>query len=183
MTAFATNRPPMNSNPSSWSSKTPRGYASGYQQQFDPQQMKLFSEMFSHVDPNSFLSKIAGGDQQAFDEMEAPAWRNFNQAQGQLASRFSGMGMGGQKSSAFKNTMGQLGSDFAQDLQSKRMQYRQQAIKDLMGLSSDLLGQRPYEQFMAEKGPSNFEKFLNYAAPMAQSAAKGAAMAATGGIG
>ena len=167
------------SNPKAWSSKTPRGYQTGFLQQFSPEQMQLFQQMFGQVGPESFLSKLAAGGDENFEEMEAPAWRNFNQAQGQIASRFSGMGGGQgqrmlstQKSSGFRNTMGQLGSEFAQDLASKRMGLQQQAVKDLMGLSSDLLGQRPYDQFMAQKGPSNIERFMNIYAPMAQGAMK-----------
>lgn len=160
-------------SPKDYAYKAPRGFSRGYLQQFSPEQMKLFQQLFSNVSPDSFLGKIAGGDEAAFEQMEQPAWRDFARSQGQIASRFSGMGMGAQKSSGFRNTMGQLGADFAQDLQARRMQYRQQAIKDLMGLSSELLGQRPYEQFMAQKGPSNFEKFLNYAAPMAQAGVRG----------
>ncbi len=154
-------------SPKDYDYKAPRGFSRGYVQQFSPQQMELFSQMFSQLGPDSFLGKIAGGDESAFEQMEAPAWRDLSRAQGQMASRFSGMGMGAQKSSGFRNQMGQLGSNFAQDLQSKRMQYRQQAINDLMGMGNQLLGQRPYEQFMAQRGPSGFEKFLNYATPIA----------------
>lgn len=169
------------SNPRAWSSKVPQGYSQGYQQQFTPEQMKLFSGAFKNVGEDSYLGKIAAGDMSSFEEMEKPAWRDFNQAQGQLASRFSGMGgMGAQKSSGFRNSAGQLGSDFAQDLQSKRVQYRQQAIKDLMGLSNELLGQRPYDQFVAEKGPSKLERFMNIASPIIQKGI-GAATQAYGG--
>ena len=158
------------SSPRTWNNKTPRGYSQGYQQQMTPEQMNLLQQNIQMMGPDSYLAKIAGGDQSMFEEMEAPAWAQFQQAQGQMASRFSGMGgMGAQKSSGFRNSMGQLGSDFAQQLQSKRMDYRNQAIKDLMGYSSDLLGQRPYEQYVAEKGPSKFERAMNIATPLIQS--------------
>jgi len=153
--------------------KAPKGYSRGFMQQFTPQQMQLFSQLFSQVGGDSFLGKIAGGDEQAFEQMEAPAWRDLSRAQGQAASRFSGMGMGAQKSSAFRNSMGQMSSNFAQDLQSKRMQYRQQAINDLMGLSNSLLGQRPYEQFMAEKPASGLYGFASAAAPIAGAFTRG----------
>ncbi len=131
--------------------KIPSGYKAGQLQQFTPEQMDLFKSMFSHLGPDSYLSRLAGGDQGLFAEMEAPALRQFSGIQGNIASRFSGMGMGGRKSSGFQNTMNQASSDFAQDLQSRRQGLQQQAIKDLMGLSSDLLGQRPYERFLVEK--------------------------------
>lgn len=131
----------------------PKGYKMGQVQNFDKRQMGLYKQSFGQVAPNSYLSRLAGGDQSMYDEMEAPALRQFAGMQGNMASRFSGMGMGGRHSSGFQNTMNQAGSDFAQDLAAKRMDYRRQAIQDLMGFSSDLLGQRPSERFMVEKAP------------------------------
>jgi len=129
----------------------PKGFNKGQMQQFTPEQMQLFQSMFSHLQPGSFLSRLAGGEEGMFDEMEAPAMRQFSGMQGNLASRFSGMGSGARNSSGFQNTMNQASSDFAQDLQSKRMGLQRQAIEDLMGMSSDLLGQRPYEKFLTQK--------------------------------
>ncbi len=131
--------------------KIPAGYKAGQLQQFTPEQMQLFQQLFSNVGPGSYLSRLAGGDQGMFDEMEAPALRQFNEIQGGIASRFSGMGMGARKSSGFQNTINQKASDFAQDLQSRRQGLQQQAIKDLMGLSNNLLDQRPYNNFLIEK--------------------------------
>jgi len=131
--------------------KTPSGYKQGQMQQFTPEQMQLFQQMFSHVGPDSYLSKLAQGDEGLFNQMEAPAMKQFSGLQGNIASRFSGMGGGARRSSGFQNTMYQAGSDFAQDLASRRQTMQQQAIKDLMGMSGELLGQRPYEQFLVEK--------------------------------
>lgn len=131
--------------------KIPKGYSAGQLQQFTPEQMKLMEQMFSHVGPDSYLSRLAGGDQSFFEEMEKPAWRQFQQTQGDISSRFSGMGLGGRHGSGFQNQMTQAGSDFAQDLQSRRQQMQMQAIKELMGLSNDLLDQRPQKRFFTEK--------------------------------
>jgi hypothetical protein len=92
----------------------PKGYKQGQMQQFTPEQMQLFQQMFAQVSPDSYLSKLAGGDESLFQEMEAPAMRQFQGLQGDLASQ-------------------------------------KQAIMDLMGLSENLLGQRPYEQFLQQK--------------------------------
>lgn len=129
----------------------PKGYRMGQVQQFTPEQMQLFGQMFGHAGQGSFLSRLASGDQSQFDELEAPAMRQFQGLQGQLASRFSGFGMGGRRSSGFQNTMNQATSDFAQDLQSQRLGLQRQAILDLQGLSSSLLGQRPYERQLIKK--------------------------------
>lgn len=135
--------------------KTPSGYKLGQTQQFTPDQMELFQQMFGQVGPESFLSKIAGGDEAAFGELEAPALKQFSGIQGGIASRFSGMGSGGRKSSGFQNTINQAGSDFASQLQSQRMGLRSQALKDLMGYSNKLLGQKPYENELIKKDQSS----------------------------
>lgn len=143
--------------------KTPSGYRAGQMQNFTPEQMQLFQQMFSQTSPESFTSRLAGGDQSQFEQMEAPAMRQFNEMQGGLASRFSGMGAGARKSSGFQNTSTAATSNFAQDLQSKRQELQRQAIQDLMGMSNTLMGQRPYDQFMVgkkKKEPSGFGGIL-----------------------
>lgn len=150
-------------------SKDPSGFKSGYLQQYTPEQMQLYQQQFGNVGPDSYLNRLAGGDEDAFSEMEAPAWKNLARAQGQLGSRYSGMGTGAQKSSGFRNEQGQLGSDFAQQLASRRLDYRRQAQQDLHSMTQDLLGQRPYERYLVEKGPSSTEKAFNMFGPLAQS--------------
>jgi len=127
--------------------KAPKGYNKF--QQFTPEQMELFQQLFSHIAPGSYLSKLAGGDEDIFNEVEAPALRQFSALQGNIASNFSGAGMGARRSSGFQNTMNQAGSEFAQGLQSQRQQLQRQALMDMMGISNSLLGQQPYG--LAEK--------------------------------
>ena len=140
--------------------KTPRGYESGSIQNFTPDQMKLFQDLFSQVGPGSYTSRLAGGDESLFNQMEAPAMRQFSQLQGQNASRFSGMGLGARKGSGFQNFQNQATSDFAQDLQSRRQELQRQAIQDLMGMSRDLLGQRPYENYLVPKQKPWWQELL-----------------------
>lgn len=144
-------------------SQIPKGYKQGQLQQFTPEQMQLFQSLFSHAMPGSYLSKLAGGDQSIFNEIEAPAMRQFQGLQGNIASRFSGMGLGGRHNSGFQNTMNQAASDFAQGLQSQRQSLQRQAIMDLLGLSESLLGQRPYENFLVKKDrkPSFLDNLLS----------------------
>jgi hypothetical protein len=138
----------------------PKGYNMGSIQNYSPEQMNLFRSLFSNVGPDSYLSKLAGGDEETFSQMEAPALRQFSGIQGNLASRFSGMGTGARKSSGFQNTINQAGSDFAQDLQSRRQGLQSQAIKDLMSMSGELLNQRPQENFLTPKPPSFLQTLL-----------------------
>lgn len=133
---------------------TPKGFRKGQLAQFTPEQMQLFRQLFSHVGPQSFLSRLSGGEEGAFTESEAPAWRQFAEAQGQLGSRFSQLApgaMSAQRGSGFQNQAGQLGSDFAMNLASKRQDLQRQALMDLLGISHTLLGERPFERALFEK--------------------------------
>lgn len=143
----------------------PKGHKLGQLQQFTPEQMQLFQQLFSQVSPGSFTSRLAGGDQSAFGELEAPALKQFGELQGNIASRFSGMGAGARRSSGFQNTMGQASSDFAQQLQAQRMGIQRQALQDLMGMSQALLGQRPFESFLTEKPQSFWKQLLGGLSP------------------
>lgn len=151
------------------------GYKQGQMQQFTPEQMDLYKQMFSHLGPDSYTARLAGGDQSLFDEMEAPGLRQFNELQGGIASRFSGMGAGARKSSGFQNTTTAAAQDFAGQLQANRQQMQQQAIKDLMGMSNDLLNQRPYENYRVEprEKKSGWQQFAAGALPLAGAAAGG----------
>lgn len=151
-------------NPGMGGNKIPSGYNMGRVRNFNPQQMQLFKQLFSNVSPDSYLSRLSGGDQSMFGEMEAPAMRQFSQLQGQVGSRFSNMGLGGRQSTGFQNTMNQATSEFAQDLQSRRQELQRQALMDLMGISESLLGQRPYDNFLApkpQKSGSFFENLMS----------------------
>ena len=129
----------------------PSGYRKGTLNNFDTQQTGLYNQLYQHVGPDSYLNKLASGDQSTFEQMEAPAWRDFATAQGDVASRFSGMGTGARNSSGFQNTMSSASSNFAQELQANRQNLQRQALQDLRGMSMELLNQRPQQNFIYEK--------------------------------
>jgi len=151
----------------------PRGYRLGKIQQFSPEQVELFSQLFSHVGPQSYLSRLSRGEEGLPDEEQA--WRDYQGSIGGLASRFSGMGTGLQKSSGFQNTMSQSAQDFALGLKSQRQQLQREALQELFGLSEALLGQRPSEQFLVQKSPKtpSFLKQLGLGAASGLSHAAG----------
>lgn len=136
------------------------GYNEARIQNFTPEQMQLFQQAFSQLGPESYLSKLAAGDESLFGQLEAPALRNFGALQGNIASRFSGMGSGARRSSGFQNTMGNAASELSERLASNRMNLQQQAIKDLMGMSSSLLQQRPYENFLIPQQKPFWQELL-----------------------
>ena len=117
----------------------------GYKQvsTYTPEQTQLFQRLFGMIGPDSNTAKLAGGDQSQFEQLEAPALKQFNQLQGNLASRFSGMGSGARHSSGFQNAANQATQDFAGQLQSRRMDISRQAMQDLRGMAGELLGAQP----------------------------------------
>jgi hypothetical protein len=131
--------------------KIPSGYKQYSLNNYTPEQDQLFNQGLDDVGPDSYLYKLAHGDQSAYDEMEAPAMRQFQQFQGQNSARFNSFGHGATKGTDFQNFQNQATSDFAQDLASKRSELRRQAIQDLRGMTQDLLGNRPYEKGLVQK--------------------------------
>lgn len=146
--------------------KLPSGYTTGRLQQFTPEQMQMFQQMISGLQPGlegglEHLSSLAsGGTPEMWEQLEAPAMRQFQGLQGQMASRFSGMGTGARRSSGFGNAMSSASSELAEKLQSNRMGLQNNAIQQLMQMSQDLLGQRPHEQFLTKKKPKFWEALL-----------------------
>jgi hypothetical protein len=151
--------------------KIPKGYGLGRLQQFTPEQLRLFQSLFSQIGPESFLSQIAGGSPEAFAELERPALQQFTGELGNIASKFSGFGMGARRSSGFGHEATGAASDFAQKLQAQRMGLQRQALGDLFSMSNMLLGQRPYEQFLAEK-PDFLSQLLGTGGQLAEMFAK-----------
>lgn len=156
----------------------PAGYQQGQLSNFTPEMMELFQRLFGNVSPDSYTGRLAQGDESLFNEIEAPALRQFSGLQGNIASRFSAGG-GGQgalssrRSSGFQNTSNQAASNFAQELQARRQELQRNAIRDMHGMSIDLLGQRPYENYLLPKEPSFFEKLIGGLFPGAGAAIGG----------
>jgi hypothetical protein len=141
-------------------------------QQFTPEQMGLFQSLFSQVGPGSSLSKMAAGDESSFQPMEDRAMRDFQEFQGQTASRFSGLAPGAMSArggSGFQNTQTQGSMDFASRLAEQRQSLQRQALGDLLGISESLLQQRPYENFLIKRQPKQnfFSKLFGGLAPAA----------------
>ena len=142
-------------------SGSPKGYTELTRQNYTPEQTKLFGELFAHLNADSPTARMASGDQAAFDEIEAPAKRQFGELQGDIASRFSGQGMGARRGSGSNIAQNTAASNFAQDLQANRQKLMRQATQDLMGNASMLLGQRPFEtEFQKDEEGGSTSDFI-----------------------
>lgn len=133
--------------------KIPEGYQTGKLSNWEPWQQDVAQQLRSNIGPNSLTQRLASGDQSQFEQMEAPAWRQFNEASAQNASRFSGMGIGARGGSGFKNSQSAAAGNFAQDLQAKRLELQRQAVNDIMGYGNQLLSQKPYENYLIKEQP------------------------------
>ena len=117
---------------------------------FSPKQMKLFRQLLGGVNQGGGLqsglgrlNRLAGGSQEEMAAQEAPAYADFQKSLGQIGSRFAGFGAQG--SSAFQNATSGAAQSLAENLQQQRMGIQDSALERLLGLSSNLLGQRPYD--------------------------------------
>ncbi len=146
--------------PNQWKEKIPQGYQKSKLQQFTPEQIQLLEQMIGHLGPEGWLSKLASGDESAFEEIEAPQKRQFSDTIAGIGSRYSGMGMGGQKSSGFQNEQTSAAQNFSQQLGAQRQGLKSQALKDLMGFSNQLMGQKPFDVSLSEKPQSFLQQLL-----------------------
>lgn len=124
-------------------------YKSHAMAQMGPQQMGLLQQLLAQNQPGAaqgtgFLSQLAGGDEGAFQQAEAPAYSAFQRMINQIGTRFSGSG--NRDSSAYDQAVTGAAGEMSQGLQSQRLGLQLGAIEQLLGQSDRLLGQRPYEQ-------------------------------------
>lgn len=130
---------------------TPEGYQNYKLNNFTPEMQKLFQQLISQIGPGAgkglgFLSQLAGGEESAFEGLEAPAYASFNKTLGQIGSRYAGAGA--QDSSSFQNSIAGAGQNLAQNLQSQRTGLQLGALQQLLGQSNQLLGMRPFENVL-----------------------------------
>jgi hypothetical protein len=116
---------------------------------FSPQQMKLFRKLLGNINNGGGLEaglgrlgRLAAGSQEGFEELEKPAYADFQKQLGQIGTRFSGLGAQG--SSAFQNATSGAATDLTERLQAARMGIQNNALQALLGQSNQLLGQRPF---------------------------------------
>jgi hypothetical protein len=117
---------------------------------FTPQQMKLFRKLLGNINNSGGLEAgigrlghLAAGSQEGFEELEKPAYSDFQKQLGQIGTRFSGLGAQG--SSAFQNATSGAATDLTERLQAQRMAIQNNALNALLGQSNALLGQRAFD--------------------------------------
>lgn len=155
-----------------------KGAGTGYRQVTSPtrspEQMDLFRQLLSGSGGNiqSILQQLqglsGGGDEDYWQQLEAPAMRQFGKLQGDVASRFSGMGTGARKSSGFQNALAGASTDLSERLQAQRLGLQGQARNQLLDLYGSLLGQNMFQTNFVpnqQKSPSFLKQILGSLAP------------------
>jgi len=132
------------------------GYNQVQTPRLDPQQQQLFSQAFGAISPSiggafGQLGQLAGGNAGAYEELEAPAFRNLQRGLGATASRFSGMGTGARRSGGFARETGDQSRQLAENLQGQRLGLQQGFMNQLMSLYSSLLGTETHENSLIQK--------------------------------
>lgn len=151
--------------------KTPSGYKFLSLPSMTPEQMSLFRERIGQSgryggQAVDYLGRLAAGDEGAYEQMEAPALRTYQQRLiPELAERFQQGGM--LKSSAFAGAASEGAADLAERLAAQRAGIQQRSVESLLGLESSLLGARPYESFLQPKKKKWWESLLEGIAPAA----------------
>jgi len=147
-------------------SSVPKGYQSFSIPNKSSQQMDLFNSGASTLQQGfpqmlqQMMQMAQGGTPEQWEQLEAPAMRQFGQLQGSMASRFSGMGSGGRHSSGFQNSMSGAGADLAERLQSNRLGLQNQATSQLMQLYENLMGQDMQKTGLVKKQKPWWQDFL-----------------------
>jgi hypothetical protein len=113
------------------------------------------------------MGKLAQGDESYFQQLEQPAYSAFQQGMGQMGSRFSQMGMGAQQSSGFNLAGSSAAQGLGEQLQSQRLGLQQQAMRDLMGMSQNLLGQQTMQYGLQKKQDPSWMGWLGAGLPIA----------------
>lgn len=151
----------------------PTGNITGYNVKnvpnFNPQMMQIFEKLMSSLQSGGgleggvdFLSRLAGGEEGAFEQAEAPAYSSFNKMLGQVGSRYSQLGA--RDSSSFQQAVSGGAAQLGENLGAKRLDIQSSAIDRLLGLSQNLLGQRPTENILEPK--PDFMKLIGQVLPI-----------------
>lgn len=135
--------------------KKPSGYDIVSLPNMTPEQMARFRERMGQTGRYSggavdYLGRLAGGDEEAYGALAAPAIRDYEQKiLPGLAERFQGGGM--MRSSAFANAATEEGASLAEKLAAQRAGIQQQSINSLLGLEQQYMGMSPYENVLSPK--------------------------------
>jgi hypothetical protein len=138
-------------------SSSPTSNISGYLTRsggnYSPQLKQLFSQLLGGLQGGrgigqglNQLSGLAGGNEEAFNQLEAPTYTAFDKLLGQIGARFAGYGSGALNSSAFQNATSGAAGELAQNLGAQRMGIQQNALDRLLSLSDTLLSKAPKQK-------------------------------------
>jgi hypothetical protein len=127
---------------------------------YNPQQQGALQQLLSQGMQNADFGNIEGRARSMFQTSTVPS----------LAERFTNMGQGAQRSSAFAGMLGQSGADLESQLAQLRSEY---------GMQQTQMGLRPWHENIYQQGQPGFlhtllQSLMNGGSQVAGMAAKGA---------
>src|ERR1044071_6394499 len=136
-------------------SKIPKGYSQYSLPTMGADQKHVYDMLRSQFqagagDVYQKLFGLAGGKSDMFEQLEAPALRQFQQqiAPG-IAARSSGSGIS--NSSGMQNAIAGAGANLAENLQAQRMGLMERSMQNVLGLGDRLLGTQTQQFGLVQK--------------------------------
>jgi hypothetical protein len=117
-------------------------------QRYNPQQEQVLNMLLGGAQQQlpqgfEFLQNILSQSPEAMQAFERPALRQFEeQILPTIAERFTGMGIGSSRSSAFGQQLGAAGAGLSENLQAQRAGLGSNALTQLLGILSSGLAPR-----------------------------------------
>lgn len=146
-----------------FSMSVPSGYNLIKTPRFSPEQISRLSTLLGVTGQSTpqaagLLGQLALGQGQAYDTLEAPAYRSFQRAGADTAQRYATGGT--LHSSGFQSAMAGAAESLAENLALQRSQIQDNALSRLLGLESSLLSSSPYDYQLEEKSPSFLSQII-----------------------
>lgn len=169
----------------------PSGYNLVQTPRMSPEQLQRFQSLLGATGQSSskaagLLGKLALGEGQAYDQLQAPAEKSFNKFGAEAAQRYGGS----LNSSGFQSILAGAGRDLASELALQRSNIQQNSLSQLLGLEQSLLGANPYNQYLEEKdpdqkqkGPSFLDRLVGFGSGALKGASSGSSLGPWGALG
>ncbi len=131
--------------------QSPSGYNLVQLPKYSPQQMERSQARLGQLGESAgrgtdLLSKLALGDDSSYNDLAAPALRDFRErALPEIAQRFQGTG--GLNSSSFANAATSAGTDLTERLSAQRAIIQDRSLSNLLNLEQSLLQNSPYDHY------------------------------------
>lgn len=156
------NPPDFPGAPSTQGNSIPKGTQFGRINEQTPEQEQIFKYLQTLISPDSQQAKLAQGDPETYNKLEQNDWNDFSDYESSLYNNL--YSSGSTKGSAYNNAGSSARQKFASQLSANRQNLQQNALKGLFSMGKDLLGHKPYDQFLTktDEEKKTWEKVFDF---------------------